>query len=90
LSEYLGGFLKYKAMKELTDLEKEILNAIDPYYEDGDGGYMAKAAAEVAKKWIEKSWEKCALIASRPERGGLNFNELMNDKSDWLKSNGII
>jgi hypothetical protein len=78
-------------MKDLTSIEKEILKEIAGCcISDQSAEFASKAAAIVAKKWIEKAWEKCALIASRPERGGIDFTDLMKDRDDWLKSNGII
>lgn len=78
----------------MTKLEEEILQAIKDAdgeydFEDEVFGLEAKAAAEVARKYIEKAWKDRIII----------FMESENDdgfKSDnarmeaWLKENGII
>jgi hypothetical protein len=79
---------------QMTKLEEEILLAInkgDKWNEDTDiGGHMAawekelaKAAAEVAKRYIEKAYD-----------AGLGRSHLYQGqkktKEQWLKDNGIV
>jgi len=69
----------------MTKFEEEIeIAIIDSQYGDYDSGDMAKAAAEVAKKWMHAAWEGAVQIrVYKGDRYTITFEE-------WLKENGII
>ena len=66
----------------MTKLEEEIENALeDAQCGDYDDGDLAKAAAEVAKRYIEASFDAGAYAY------GPTF---MDCKIQWLKENGVL
>lgn len=64
----------------MTKLEQEIFDAINKCYSDATET-EAKAAAEVAKTYIEKAWIEGYYALA---------NTMEVSKDQWMKENGIL
>jgi hypothetical protein len=74
-----------KLQDEISDvLLKEFGKDIEPPIE-----VLSKAAAEVAKRYIEKAWlDSKPKFTPKPTGSGYNIHEL--NYNHWLKDNGVI
>lgn len=72
----------------MTKLKQEIKAAIIKVPSHYDR--IAEAAAEVAKRYIEKAfYESPLLLAQEPNPTQEGINEINRCKAKWLKENGI-
>jgi hypothetical protein len=72
----------------MTKLEEEIRDAIAENSATYPDEEAVKAAAEVAKRYIEKAWKDSKpQYTIKPSGVGYNIFEL--DYQQWLKDNGI-
>lgn len=72
-----------------TTLEKELLKAIDPYFEDGDGDEMVKATAKVCLRWIEKALRDSTNETFKRSNGSIMERVQDLYVKEWLKKNGL-
>lgn len=70
----------------MTKLEKEMADAIAGSDTIGD---MSKAAAEVAKKYMEKAYTDGYADGQRPNKGKTVLFRQSGHPYTWLKENGI-
>jgi N-acetylglucosamine kinase-like BadF-type ATPase len=66
----------------MSSIKEEILKAIYPHYDDGDGGAMADAVLAIFKRHIEEALE----IAYTAGRSKQNFESF---KYNYMKSKGF-
>lgn len=73
----------------MTKLEEEIFHAIWETRYSSDPASGARAATEVAKKYINCALESCGILVNRLQHDGTHGN-WAHVKDKWLAENGVI